>query len=171
MANAKKELRTVNLGLYVMIVIALFGIVLLAKGVSMGIIDGGSAYFFGGLFLTFFGLLFGVPIVWLVTSEKRKSLRIAVLILESERTKIQVLAGSTGISDNAAKSKIVWCIERGYLPGYVIVGDEVLLSRHVNPDLQEHVCECPNCNASFTYVGRIGQCPYCGDYYPPRNRQ
>ncbi|MCQ2079285.1 MAG: hypothetical protein MJZ38_04435 [archaeon] len=168
MADAKKELRTVMMSLYVVILIAIIGIALAILGGVKGL--GGTWLFcmIGGIMLAFFGLIFGVPLVWLRNAERRKSLRAAVIILNNERTQISVLASSVGCSDAEARNKAVWALNNGYLPGYVISGDEVLLSRLLDPNQMEHSASCPNCGASFKYVGKIGQCPYCGDYYPPR---
>ncbi len=164
MADARKELKTVMMSLYLIIILIAVGVILFVYGLMNDILG----LIIAGPILAFFFAVFGIPLVWLRNSEKRINLRVACIVLESERTAFSVLAGSVGCSDAEARDKVVWCLNNGYLPGYVVSGQEVLLSKLMDPNLQEHAMECPNCGASFTYVGKIGQCPYCGDYYPPK---
>ena len=124
-----------------------------------------------GIVVMFLFLVFGIPLVWVRNSERRTNLRIAVFILGYDDCTIEMISGSCGISVNEAWGKVKWALNAGYLPGYVINGTHVCLAKLLDPNLQEHAVECPNCGASFTYVGKIGQCPYCGDYYPPQNRK
>lgn len=164
MADARKELKTVMMSLYLIIILIAVGVILFVYGLMNDILG----LIIAGPILAFFFAVFGIPLIWLRNSEKRVNLRVACIVLESERTAFSVLAGSVGCSDAEARDKVVWCLNNGYLPGYVVSGQEVLLSKLMDPNLQEHAMECPNCGASFTYVGKIGQCPYCGDYYPPK---
>ena len=173
MPDAKKELSKVMMSLYLIIALVIVGGVMAVVGITgldMDNMDYHLGLLIGGIMLAFMSAVFGIPLVWLRNTERRKTLRIAVLALSSERSQISILAGSVGCSDAEAREKVVWALNNGYLPGYVISGDEVLLSKLLDPNFQEHAVECPNCGASFTYVGKIGQCPYCGDYYPPRNK-
>ena len=167
MADAKKELGKVMMTLY--IIIAIFA-VCIVWAIYEAAVLGDFIMMIPGLVIGFMTLVFGVPLIWLRNSERRIDLRLAVIALQNERTAFSVLAGSVGCSDAEARERIVWCLNNGYLPGYVISGNEVLLSKLMDPNLQEHAVECPNCGASFTYVGKIGQCPYCGDYYPPQKK-
>lgn len=166
MADAKKELKTLMMPMYLVLALAVVGIILMVYGIMNEII----ALIVVGPIMAFVPLVFIVPLVWIRNGERRINLRLAVIALQGERTAFSVLAGSVGCSDAEARERIVWCLNNGYLPGYVISGNEVLLSKLMDPNLQEHAVECPNCGASFTYVGKIGQCPYCGDYYPPQNK-
>lgn len=173
MPDAKKEFSKVMMTLYIIIALVAVGAIMAVvggMGLDMDNMDYHLGLLIGGIMLAFLSAVFGIPLVWLRNTERRKSLRIAVLILSSDRSSISVLAGSVGCSDADARNKVIWALNNGYLPGYVISGDEVMLAKLLDPNQQEHAVECPNCGASFTYIGKIGQCPYCGDYYPPQNK-
>ncbi|MCQ2085757.1 MAG: hypothetical protein MJZ21_06400 [archaeon] len=170
MADAEKALRKLKLPFFIMIVLAIIGVVLIVSGAMHGIHGAGVALLVIGVLLTFGSIVFGFPLTLVFSAEKKKTLRIAVIAKKSERTFLSVLAGSVGCSESEAKEKVLWCMSNGYLDGYMIHGNEVCLARLFDPNLQEHAAVCPNCGASFTYIGKIGQCPYCGDYYPPQNK-
>ncbi len=126
-----------------------------------------------GLIAVFYGLVFGMPLAWLRSSAMRRRLGTAVAVHGMDRIPLQMLAESTG-SDDAAGDAI-WCIQHGYLDGYIVGGGEVVRAELADPSKAQHAATCPNCHASFTYSGDMGRCPYCGDYYerprrpPPLN--
>ena len=153
MEDARQALNKLNMLMYFMFALIGVGAAMIIVGVMKGILF----LWIAGIVVMFLFLVFGIPLVWVRNSERRTNLRIAVFIL--------------GISVNEAWGKVKWALNAGYLPGYVINGTHVCLAKLLDPNLQEHAVECPNCGASFTYVGKIGQCPYCGDYYPPQNKK
>lgn len=153
--------------MYFLILIILIG----AACIVFGIIKGTIALWISGIVIIFVFSIYGIPFIWLRNIERKKTFRLGAFVLEHESITFDLLAGSIGVSENVATEKVRWLLTNGYLPGYIISGNSVLLSRLVDPNLQEHAAECPNCGASFTYVGKIGQCPYCGDYYPPNTKK
>lgn len=165
--DAKEDLKKINRLSYAIAALITVGVLLIVYGASEGI----TGCWIAGLVIVFVFALYGIPLVWLRNSERRKTLRIAVFIKEHEANTIEMVSGSMGISDDAAWDKVRWLLEHGYLPGYVINGNRIVLSKLIDPEQQEHSAVCPNCGASFRYVGRIGQCPYCGDHYPPNTRE
>jgi hypothetical protein len=167
MEDARQALKKLNMLMYIMFALIAVGAIMIFIGVMKGIL----ALWIIGIVVMFLFLVFGVPLVWVRNSERRTNLRIAVFILGYDDCTIEMISGSCGISVNEAWGKVKWALNAGYLPGYVINGTHVCLAKLLDPNLQEHAVECPNCGASFTYVGKIGQCPYCGDYYPPQNKK
>ena len=153
--------------MYLLILIIMVGVACIV----LGIINGTAALWIGGIIIIFIFSIYGIPLIWLRNSERKKTFRLGAFILEHESMTFPMIAGSIGVSENVAIDKVRWLLTNGYLPGYIISGNSVLLSKLVDPNLQEHSAVCPNCGASFTYVGRIGQCPYCGDYYSPNTKK
>lgn len=157
MADAKKALNR----LYVPVIIIVLIFVACMGLAAYGIMND-SLIWIAGLVIGFFVLIMGIPLAWLGTSEKRKNLRIGALVSGRERTTFEIIAGSAGITEEEALQRIKWCLDHGYLDGYVINGSEVCQIRFIDPAERVHAAECPNCGASFTYKGEKGQCPYCG---------
>lgn len=167
MLTINEELKKINRPLYILSLIILIGAVCIVAGIIKGI----TALWISGIVIIFLFSIYGIPIVWLRNIEKKKKFRMGEFILEHESTPLSMLAGSVGVSESVALDNVRWLLTNGYLPGYIIDGNTVTLSKLVDPNMQEHTAICPNCGASFTYVGKIGQCPYCGDYYPPNTHK
>lgn len=167
MPDAHIELRKIKRASYAVAAAIFIGAILLAVGVT----EGTSWMWITGLVLMFVFLVYGIPLVWLRNSERRKTFRLCLFLLEHESTTVTTAAGSIGTSEQETLEKVKWLLSHGYLPDYVINDGCIVQARLVDPNMQEHTAVCPNCAASFKYVGRIGQCPYCGDYYPPNTRK
>ena len=161
MSDIDKALRRLNIPIAVALAIVAGGAWMLWKGAA----EDGTGLFIGGLLIAFFGLIFGIPLSWLLAVERRKSLRMAKTASRGGRTPISMLAANAGVDEQVAREKIVWCMQHGYLDGYVLDGDDVALFELADPDRKKHAATCPNCHASFVYAGDIGQCPYCGDFF------
>lgn len=166
MSTVQEELKKVNRPIYILTLIILIG----AVCIIAGIISGTTALWIAGLVIAFVFAFYGIPLIWMRNSERRKALRLGAFILEHETNTIEMLTGCIGVDENSVMDKVRWLLANGFIPGYVISGNSVVLSKLLDPNLQEHTAVCPNCGASFTYIGKIGQCPYCGDYYPPNTR-
>ncbi len=167
MSTVQEELKKLNRPLYLLALVILIGVACIVLGIMKGI----DALWIGGIIIIFLFSIYGIPLIWLRNIERKKTFRLGAFVLEHESMTFDLLAGSIGVPVNVAMEKVRWLLTNGYLPGYIISGNSVLLSKLVDPNLQEHTAVCPNCGASFTYVGRIGQCPYCGDYYPPNTKK
>lgn len=142
------------------------GIVMIIAGVTA---DSAGAWI-AGLVIAFFGAVFGIPLSWLLMSERRAALRIAAIASKSERTPMNVLAETTGAGIDETRGRAAWCIRRGYLDGYVISDDDIVRADRLDPSQREHAATCPNCHASFLFRGDVGQCPYCGEYVEQDSR-
>lgn len=167
MTTIQEEIKKVNRPAYILAAIILIGVLC----IIVGFVNGTSSLWIAGLVITFVFAFYGIPLIFIRNSERRKTFRLGAFILAHENNTIEMLTGCIGSDENTVMEKVRWLLANGYLPGYIINGNSVILSKLVDPNLQEHSAVCPNCGASFTYVGRIGQCPYCGDYYPPNTNK
>ena len=84
MSDIDKALRRLNIPIAVALAIVAGGAWMLWKGAA----EDGTGLFIGGLLIAFFGLIFGIPLSWLLAVERRKSLRMAKTASRGGRTPI-----------------------------------------------------------------------------------
>ena len=116
-----------------------------------------------GVIFIFTGF-YGCPISWVQWSEKKRYKRIVNLITSRESTTVEILAGSLALKEGDALNDVKYCLEHGYLTGYILRGNKVMLASLIDPDRMSHHAKCGYCGATFEFQGRNGRCPYCGNF-------
>ena len=148
---------TWTLLLIIGIPLIIFGAISLNKGTIYAIMLAvGVIFIFSGIY--------GCPITWVQWSEKKRYQRLVQLITSRDSTTISTAAGSLGMKDGDALNDIKYCLEHGYLTGYMLRGDKVMLTSLIDPERETHAVKCGYCGATYEFQGRNGRCPYCGNF-------
>lgn len=146
-------------------VLAVLGIPLTVFGAIN--LNGGTMYIIclalGVIFI--FSGFYGCPITWVQWAEKKRMLRLVTAVRSREISPLELLAAETGRSVGDVHNDVTECLRKGWINGYVLSGDKVMLSKFLDPGQMAHHVRCDFCNATYEYVGTSGRCPYCGNWH------
>jgi len=101
--------------------------------------------------------------------ERKDYEHLAGLIKAYRRIKIPALAKKLGLSEYEAERRILKCVRRGILTGYIDRDSD----EFYNPSGMEGktLITCPNCGGSveqMVLAGETGKCPYCQSLLVPK---
>lgn len=106
---------------------------------------------------------YGCPVAWVQFGAARtESQLVGAIVLEHFHT-VQELAPRIGQNEKQTRAVLASCMRKGYLAGYKVEGDEIVLNENQAFERTSYTVECPRCGASYSYLkGESSKCPYCG---------
>lgn len=131
----------------------------------------------GMLFLAIPGVLFvvagfyGMPVLWVKFGELSRKADLCRTIDRDGVRSVAILAQMRGVTKKTMLAEIRSLLEKGYLEGYVLTGEERLTPVSELPDMERFLARetgrsetvsCPGCSAAIELTHGSAVCPYCG---------
>ncbi len=104
------------------------------------------------------------PIMLVQVSEKRKLKRVVQAVEEQNLYTVREIAAGVGIREKAVRGYLTESLQKGYLIGYKLEGDDVVLITAPKQTLSASSIKCPSCGAQVRLdpLTGEGECGYCG---------
>lgn len=114
---------------------------------------------------------YGTPVAWVQVGAASRRANIVRAVNEEHLYTVKELAVRLNVSEKEASAALRECMQKGYLTGYLLEGDSVVLNENVALGPKEYSVECSHCGAYVTSSGKGAKCPYCGCALPEPKKE
>ncbi len=115
---------------------------------------------------------YGAPLVWVHYGELKYYTRVKRHIVGEKIRSVRMLSELHGKKDKIMINDVKTMVQKGYLPGFIVLDDEKIIDKAAMKNQDYEVLEaeragelnlvhCPFCNAKFALILDVGECPYC----------
>ncbi len=113
---------------------------------------------------------YGAPIMWTMLAATRAESALVSGVIHENLHTVQELSIRIGQNEKQTRATISNCVRKGFLAGYKIDGDTVVLNENASLKRTQIHADCPRCGGSLTYFkGEVPICPYCNSKLPESN--
>lgn len=105
---------------------------------------------------------YALPIIWIQFGETAALKTLVYAVCTEHIYDIKTLAVQTGNDEAALKTKILKCVEKGYITGLIFDGNGFTVNKEREKSAARR---CPNCGAPLTEDDSTLTCVYCGYVY------
>lgn len=159
MEKLEKKVRTFAIVGILLLIAFIAGIPMTVLGATKGItalLVIGIVFIVAGFYVS--------PIMLVQVTEKRKLKRVIMAVEKQNLYSVDDIAAGTGLNQKAVRGYLNESMQKGYIAGFKMEGDELILIRTRKQALNQSTQKCPNCGAQVIINPIMGQgvCPYCG---------
>ena len=159
MEKLEKKIKTFAIVGISLLIAFVAGIPMAVFGATMGI----TALLVIGIIFIVAGFYVS-PIMLVQVAEKRKLKRVITAVENQNLYSVADISAGTGISPKAVRGYLNESMQKGYIAGFKMEGDELVLITSKKQTLNQSTQKCPFCGAQVIInpITGSGVCNYCG---------